>query len=460
MSLASLACVKTICCDCAAVRYPSAGIVARRLGRPLTDRTAALVPDAVGCLECGSKRVDVYFAHQNRLIVQAEDVHRCRFCDGPMSKPFLSQFENADFCALCVADGKVSDAEVATATGTLFPGEAYRLMAMQFRDEEAVRLHWLRKAVDEGDTAACSTLGDLLSRSEDPGDLAEAASAYRRAADQKTTDSVVRYAQHRLALMLLNGRGVPVDTDAAVELLYSAADKNASYAVSDLARFIFNEQFGLGPNPRRAFELFCRAHEMNPEGMMDSASVALMLLEGIGVEPDLDKGTEKLRLAVSIYAANKSTFDAAACFEQMMAAISASDGVVLDLPVARTYLDWIVRFGVPGASGLLDRCGGPLPPREPRSELYLSSALPEKVAGHVWWVNSPVRDRIGQPSILGQVERLPNKRWIATTEDGVPIGDTFESDSAAVQALAAAQDCDIPYVDIVTRLRRFHENTA
>ena len=117
---------------------------------------------------------------------------------------------------------------------------------------------------------------------------------------------------------------------------------------------------------------------------MDSASVALMLLEGIGVEPDLDKGTEKLRLAVSIYAANKSTFDAAACFEQMMATISASDGVVLDLPVARTYLDWIVRFGVPGASRLLDRCGGPLPPREPRWELHLSSALPEKVAGHVW----------------------------------------------------------------------------
>ena len=456
-TLPNLPCVKTICRDCAAVGYPSAGIVARRLGRPLTDRTAALVPQAVGCLECGSTRVDVYFAHQDRLIIQAEDVHRCRVCGGPISEPFLSQFENADFCSLCVADGKVSDAEVATATGTLFPGEAYRLMAMQFRDDEAIRLRWLRKAVAEGDAAACSTLGDLLSRSEDPGDLAEAASAYRKAADQPKPDA---YVQRRLAEMLLQGRGVPADREAAVQLFCAAGDNGSSVALSHFARFVFSGQFGLDPDPCRAYELFSRAHEMDPKGMMDSASVALMLLEGIGVEPDRNKGAEKLRLAISIFAANKSTFDAAACFEQMMAAISASDGVILDLPVAQTYLDWIVRFGVPGARRLLDRCGGPLPPREPKWELYLSSALPEKVEGHVWWVNSPIRDRIGQPSILGQVERLPNKRWIATTDNGMPVGETFESDRAAVNALAAAQGCDVPYVDIATILRRVRDRTA
>jgi len=315
----------------------------------------------------------------------------------------------------------------------------------------------LRKAVAEGDAAACSTLGDLLSRSEDPGDLAEAASAYRKAADQPKPDT---YVQRRLAEMLLQGRGVPADREAAVRLFCAAGDNGSSVALSHFARFVFSGQFGLDPDPCRAFELYSRAHEMNPKGMMDSASVALMLLEGIGVEPDRNKGAEKLRRAISIYAANKSTFDAAACFEQMMAAISASDVAILDLPVARTYLDWIMRFSVPGARRLLDRCGGPLPPREPRWELYLSSALPEKVAGHVWWVNSPVRDRIGQPSVLGQVERLSNKCWIATTEDGVPISETFESDRAVVQALAAAQDCDIPYVDIVTRLRRVQERTA
>ena len=329
-------------------------------------------------------------------------------------------------------------------------------MAIQLRVDDQLRISWLRKAVNEGDIAACSTLGDLLSRSEEQSDLAEAASAYRKAAEQKAEGSVVRYAQHRLALMLLNGRGVPANTDAAVSLLYSSAENGASYALSDLAKFIFNNEFGLGPDNRRAFELFSRASEMNPDGMMDSASVAIMLLLGIGVDSDFEKGSEKLKSAISIYAKNKPAFDAGMCFEQVITALSASDGAALDLPLARTYLDWIVRFKVPGALGLLEICGGPLPPREPKQELSLSRVLPDKVEGSIWWVKSPDRDRLGQPSILGQIERLPNRQWIVTTEYGVPVGETYGSDNLAVQALAESQGCEIPYVDFVTRMRRVH----
>ncbi|MDP1667577.1 tetratricopeptide repeat protein [Phaeovulum sp.] len=332
---------------------------------------------------------------------------------------------------------------------------------MQFLDDEEIRLRWLRKALHQGDVAACSTLGDLLSRSNCPRALAEAASAYKKAAGQPKPDPSV---QRRLAEMILKGRGIQADKEAAVELFCAAGENGNSVALSQLARFIFNGEFGLDSDPARAFELFCRAHKMHREGLMYSASVALMLLQGIGVEPDLDKGAEKLRIAISIFAANKSTFriafDADACFAQVMAAIGASDETALDLPLARTFLDGPVRFGVPGARLLLDRCGGPLPPHEPQWELSLSSALPEKVKGNVWSVRSPVQHRIGQPSTLGQVEQLPSKRWIATTEAGVPVGETFESDRAAIEALAAAQDCDAPYVDIATKLRRMRDRAA
>ncbi len=451
-----LPCVKTVCCDCKAVEYPSAGIVARQLGMPLTDWAAPQISQGVGCLACGSKRVDVYYAHQKRLISAADTGRSCRVCDNPISEPFLSVFSNADFCLRCVVDGKITDSEVVGAKGTLFAGEAYRAMAIQLREDDQLRIGWLRKAVNEGDISACSTLGDLLSRSEEQSDLAEAASAYRKAAEQNAEESVVRYAQHRLALMLLNGRGVPVDTEAAVDLLYSSADKGASYALSDLAKFILNEEFNFGPDDRRAFELYSRAHEMNPKGMMDSASVALMLLQGIGVDQNLEKGMEQLKVAITNYAENKPTFDADMCFEQVMTALSASDGVVLDLPVARTYLDWMGRFKVPGAPRLLGVCGGPLPPREPKQELSLSKVLPDKVQGSIWWVKSPVRDRLGQPSILGQIERLPNRQWIATTDYGVPVGETFSSDKLAIKALAEVHNCDIPYVDFATKMRRMN----
>lgn len=202
-----------------------------------------------------------------------------------------------------------------------------------------------------------------------------------------------------------------------------------------------------------------RAHEMNPKGMMDSASVALMLLQGIGVDQNLEKGMGQLKVAISNYAENKPAFDADMCFEQVMSALSASDGGVLDFPAARTYLDWMVRFKVPGAARLLDVCGGALPPREPKQELSLSKVLPDKVKGSIWWVKSPVRDRLGQPSILGQVERLPNRLWIATTDHGLPVGETFSSDKLAIQALAEVHNCDIPYVDFATKMRRMNATT-
>ncbi len=451
----NLPCVKTICCDCAAIGYPSAGVVARRLGMPLTEHTAALVSHAIGCLECGSKRVDVYYAHtqggkaDSKLIVRAEGFRRCRVCECPISKPFLSQFRNADFCFLCVADGKIGDSDVAAATGTLFPGEAYRLMALQFRDDEAVRVRWLRKAVDEGDVGACSTLGDLLSRSEDPNDLAEAVRLYKKAAAWQKPDP---YVQRRLAEMTLQGRGIKADKEAAIELFCAAGRNGSSIALSELAKFVFNGQFGLSLDPRLAYELYCRAYEMNPKGMMVSASVAIMLLKGLGVEADSAMGAEKLRLAISIFAENKPKFDNDVCYEQVMIAAAAPEGVTLDLPVAREYLDWIGRFNVPGARPLLNLCGGPLPPNPARWELSLSKALPEKVVGHLWWVHSPVPNRLGLPSILGQIERLPDMRWIATTDAGEPVGTTFGSDGAAVRALAAVQKCDVPYTDLATRV--------
>ena len=447
----NLSCVRTICSDCGAEAYPSAGVVARRLGKQLTDHNAALVPQGVGCLVCGSKRVDVFNAHQDTAIVKAASALRCRVCDNFIPEPFLFQFRNADFCPLCVAADRISDAEVVAAHGTLFAGEAYGAMAMQFRGDELIQLHWLRKAVQEGDVNACSTLGDILSRSAEPSDIAEAASAYKKASDQGTPDSIVRYAQHRLALMMLQGRGVKADRDAAVSLLYSSAEKGAAYALTDLGRFILNGQFGLAPDPFLAFELFNRAHEMNPKGMMNCAAVALMLLEGIGVEPNVGKGIDKLRLAISLYAEGKPAFDADACFDQMMIARDLTAGSGSDLPSARTYLDWIAKFNVPGSVHLLDRCGGPVPPYEPRWELSLLSALPEKIKGQLWWVRSPVRNRLGQPSTLGQVERLSTKCWIATTEAGVPIGDTFDSKKDAVDVLAKALGCDVPYIDPATR---------
>lgn len=445
-----LPCVRIKCSGCGFEAHLSAGFIPRALGRPLTDHTAALIPKGVGCSHCGSSQVDVYFAHHKIAIVLTGKTPCCRLCGNHIPEQFRATFPNDDFCPLCVAEGLVSDTEVVAAHGMLFSGEAYSLMAIHLRGDEPVQLKWLRKAADEGDINACSTLGDILSRSNDPAEAAEAARAYKIAASGHDPDSTVRYAQHRLALILFRGRGQSADPGTAVELMLSAAKKGASYALSDLGQFYFNGAHGLAQDVEQAFEFYRRAYEMNPNSMSISAAVGLMILDGIGTDPDEEKGKGILRHAISVFADSRPNFDQDACFREVMAVRNLVDDDIAKLPTARIYLDWMRYLKVPVAARLLDRCGGPLPANEPRWELSLSRALPDKVNGDVWWVRSPVRDRLGQPTALGQVEWLPNREWIATTESGVPVGDTFVSVKKAVEALAAAVGCEVPYVAVVT----------
>ncbi|MFK5980956.1 MAG: tetratricopeptide repeat protein [Rhizobiaceae bacterium] len=276
------------------------------------------------------------------------------------------------------------------------------------------------------------------------GDLNEAARAYKQAVDLNKTDS---YAHRRFAEMLLKGRGVQADRKVAVRHFYAAGEHGNSIGYSRLARFIFNGQFGLTQDSKLAFELYSRAHEMNSMSMVNSAAVALMLLQGIGVQPDIKKGMVELRDAISIYGNHKHMFDADECFKQIMAARSLSETKKSKLPLARVFLDQMSQFEVPGAPQLLGCCGGPLPPREFPWKISLSRILPQKEKGAVWRATAPVSKDSGLRIFLGQVEKLINNRWIATTEKGIPVESTFDSKRLAVEALATELNCDVPYVD-------------
>jgi len=64
-----------------------------------------MVPQAIGCLECGSHEVSVFVAPQKSKIVVAGKSRRCRVCDGFISERFRRSFPKADFCSICVSEG-------------------------------------------------------------------------------------------------------------------------------------------------------------------------------------------------------------------------------------------------------------------------------------------------------------------------------------------------------------------
>ena len=264
-------------------------------------------------------------------------------------------------------------------------------------------------------------------------------------------------AERVLAYRLLWGRGCSRDVGRAIELLRSAGAKGATSALLGLGKIFFDGEI-VARNFEESYACHRMAYELNRDSLAASTATALMLLEGTGVNPDEAQGARILAHAISLYAAIsdrtwvRPRFDQEACVREVMAARRLADGQTAALPLARRYLDWMVRLGVAQAERVLDRCGGPVPRRQPRWELGLSRVLPDKFKADIWWVTSPEPDR-RRP--LGQVERLPNRRWIATTDEGVPVGETFESARDAVVALAAAVGCYVPYVDPLTeRLKR------
>ncbi|MBM4073745.1 MAG: sel1 repeat family protein [Planctomycetes bacterium] len=451
------------CATCGNETYRSAGVVVRALGRPLTDHTAAMVPQAIGCLECGSHEVSVFVAPQKSKIVVAGKSRRCRVCDGFISERFRRSFPKAHFCSLCVSEGRVADEDVVAAFGEAAPGQAYRTMASVFWGDKAQQLHWLRKAAKTGNANALYRLAGILTESNDPADLAECFSAYSRAAmatASKELEFKVCYAEHAVAVRLLWGRGCTRDVGRAIEMMRSAGAKGATRAMRGLGRLFLDGKL-VERNLDESYACYRKAYDLSPDDFGDSAAIAFFLLLGIGTEPDEAEGVKVLGHSISKYAAmhddvwgQRPRFDQDGCLREILVACRVAEGRSAMLPLARRYLHWMAYLRVPQADHLLDRCGGPLPPYQPRWELRLSRCPPEKVKADTWWVQSPV-PRSASLTMLGQVEQLPNRVWIATTDAGVPVGETFGSMKDAVVALAAAVGCYVPYVDpLAKRLKR------
>jgi hypothetical protein len=257
--------------------------------------------------------------------------------------------------------------------------------------------------------------------------------------------------------MLFQGKGCNANSERAVELMLAATVKGNLTAISDLGKLYFNGSCGLKRDENRAFGYYQKAFEMDAKSKSSSAAIALMLLDGVGTKVDDVQGQETLRHAIALYHNSdwgpfhkpEPDFDPETCFHEIMAVRLLEDGQTADLPTARIYLDYLAKFAVPIASSLLARCGGALPPYKPhweqRWELSLWKVLPDNTKIDLWFVRSPVPDRIGYPTTLGQVERLQNRQWIATTDDGVPVGETFNTRKDAVEALALALECKVPY---------------
>ena len=240
---------------------------------------------------------------------------------------------------------------------SFFAGKAYWKMSLQFRDDLNTRLCWLRKAVDEGYIYASYNIGDLLARSSNEDEVAEAANAYKLVADSEDKEANTDGAGFRFALMMFKVLGMKANTKEALKIMLHLAENGHYFSLSELGNIFLTGKYGVEEDHNKAFEFYSKAYdEANFHSMSSSAIIALMLLSGTSTKEDKNKGSDALKEAIAIYADSKPDFDQKLCFDEILAMHSSSRDDIKELPNAQIYLTWMVRINVPLAENLLDRC--------------------------------------------------------------------------------------------------------
>lgn len=466
-----LSCVKIECPDCNTEDYLSSGAFIRSTEKILTDNTAALIPQTLGCRNCSSNNINVFHANKDgKSIVKEHKTTKCKYCNNNIPESFFTSFPGADFCPLCVSKKLLSDNDILAASTGDYKGDTYNAMSMQFHDSFEDRVFWLKKALHAGYTHAGITLGDLLSKSDNKDDLTEAYNFYKMAASESKLNHLYKLfdnidndtsldglsAEYRLAIMIFKGLGVKANKKEAMNIMLSLADNRHYLALNELGDIFMNGKYGIDEDHNKAFEFYSKSYnEASFRSRSSSATVALMLLSGVGTKADKNKGSDILKDAISIYGEHKN-FDQESCFNEILKIINDSYDNNTDLPNARIYLNWMVKINVPLAQDLLKCCGGPIPDKKPIWELSLKSVIPRGVKGvSILDVSVPSsKDYFSQPKILGQIEEISSQKWMVTTDDSEMIGGTFKSEKEAVQALANVTNCDAEYIDSKTKIKR------
>lgn len=112
---------------------------------------------------------------------------------------------------------------------------------------------WLRKAAALRQPQACYNLALALLGSNNDENLPQAIDLLRIAAEAEIGD-----AQHALAALMKQGRGLPADIDGAADMMRRAANNGSLAGIVELAIMTFNGE-GTGRDEQAARQLFTRA---------------------------------------------------------------------------------------------------------------------------------------------------------------------------------------------------------
>lgn len=432
--------IKIICNSCFSTRIAGGGSFSYELNKIFSEDQVPKIDKYNCCHNCRSKKLD-YKNERGQYIIRHGLSRACTHCSRYITDKFIEFFPKSNFCARCVLSEFFSDEFIAKNVFTKGKGREFSSIAHYIRKIGIEQNYWHKKAADYGDPWSAYHYAWSLSYSNYDEYLEIAEKYYEMAIKKsKIKDSADSF-KTRYADLLLNSSYKNYNPKKAIIILKEASRDGSCSASSALGHLFYNG-IHIKQDFVKSYNYFKKAINEKFLNRSELLTLWIMTLRGIGTEKNSLISNNYLIRAIESYADNFNV-DVEKLFLQCSDIANGSNNYYSGDNLVQKFLTNNIYF--PFRSELLEKCGGEIKRDFSHTEIIVSKLKLKNVnkIEKIWIVKSR-GILVDSANIIGQIERLDGKWWLAVDSNGIAHDQLYLKFKDAVIAISKQQNLNLP----------------
>jgi TPR repeat protein len=432
--------IKIICKNCFSTRVAGGGFFSYQENKIFSEDQVPKIEKYNSCYNCNSKKLD-YKNEKDQNIIRHGLSRTCTNCSCYITDRFIEYLPNSNFCASCILSEFFNDDFISKNLLIKGKGRQFSVIAQYIRKLGIEQNYWHKKAADYGDPWSAYQYAWSLSYSNYDEYLEIAEKYFEMAIKKNNKKNTDDFIKTRYADLLLNNSYKNYNPNKAINLLKEAS-RDGSLTASEALGHIFFKGIHIEQNFTKSFKFFEKSLNEKLPLRYRILTLWIMTLRGIGTEKNELIASNYLMRAIENYAENWNV-DVEKLFLQCTDVANGSNNYHFGDNLVQEFLTNSIYF--PFKSELLQRCGGEIIRDFSHTEIIVSKLKLKNVnkIDKIWIVKSQ-GILVNSPKIIGQIERLDGKWWLAVDANGIAHDQLYLKFKDAVIAISKQQNLNLP----------------
>ena len=432
--------IKIICKSCFSTRIAGGGSFSYELNKIFSEEQLPNIYRYDRCYNCKSNKLD-YKNDKDKYIIRHGLSRTCTHCLRNITDKFIEFFPKSNFCSRCVLSEFFSDEFIAKNLFTKGKGNGFTLIAQYIWKSGIEKNYWFKKAADYGHSWSAYQYAWSLSESNHDEYLEIAEKYFEMAIKKSKVKNYDDSIKVRYAYLLLNTSYKNYNPKKAINILKEAS-RDGGCSASEALGHIFYNGIHIKQNFAKSYNFFEKAINENFPDRSRLLTLWIMTLRGIGTEKNELIANDYLKKAIESYADNWDV-DVEKLFLQCSDITKDSNNYHYGDNLVQKFLTNSIFFRF--RSELLERCGGEIKRDFSHTEIIVSKLKLKNVnkIDKIWIVKSQ-GIIVNSPEILGQIERLDGKWWLAVDSNGIAHDQLYLKFKDAVLAISKQKNLNLP----------------